>query len=515
MAPPARPSYIGAIDQGTTSSRFLAFDHAGRVAAAHQREHRQLYPAPGYCEHDPEEILANVETCVRAALSASSVAQLTAIGIANQRETALVWDRRSGRPLYNAIVWHDTRTQAIVHRLKSSGGGGTGPEANGGSDRFRATTGLPVATYFSAVKLLWLLENVPTVRDKADAGDALFGTIDSWLIWNLSGGVDGGVHVTDVTNASRTNLMRLDTLQWDDEILTCLNIPKTMLPEIRSSSEVYAVGHKDSVIPGIPIAGVMGDQHAALFGQACFRPGEAKNTYGTGCFFMMNTGTTPTPSTKGLLTTLGYKIGDQPAVYALEGSIPFAGSLVQWLRDNLKMIGSAEEVEEYAKKVEDNGGVYLVPAFSGLFAPRWRDDARGVMVGLTSYATRGHICRAALEATAFQTQEVVAAMENDSGVHLTNLKVDGGMVVNDTLMQFQSDVLNVPVTRPAVAETTALGAAYAAGLAVGFWQTEDELREKWQVGTTWKPDMEPKKRSHLLHQWSKAVERTLNWEEQE
>uniref|UniRef100_M4C040 glycerol kinase n=1 Tax=Hyaloperonospora arabidopsidis (strain Emoy2) TaxID=559515 RepID=M4C040_HYAAE len=514
MTSRTQTSFIGAIDQGTTSSRFLAFDHNGNVAASHQLEHQQIYQQPGWCEHDADEILRNVETCVREALATSQIelSQLKAIGITNQRETALVWDRQTGQPLYNAIVWHDTRTLEIVHRLQNGAGEGF---LQTGKDRFRLSTGLPIATYFSAVKIIWMLENVPNLRRKAESGDALFGTIDSWLIWQLSGGVDGGVHVTDVTNASRTNLMRLDTLQWDDDILKCLKIPKSMLPDIRSSSEIYTVGHKDSVIPGILISGVMGDQQAALFGQACFSPGEAKNTYGTGCFFMMNTGTTPTPSTKGLLTTLGYKIGDQPAVYALEGSIPFAGSLVQWLRDNLKMIRSAEEVEEFANQVQDNGGVYLVPAFSGLFAPRWRDDARGVMVGLTSYATREHICRAALEATAFQAQEVVAAMESDSGVHLTKLKVDGGMVVNHTLMQFQSDVLNVPVIRPAVAETTALGAAYAAGLAVGFWQTEDELRENWQVGTTWNPDMEPEKRSHFIHQWHKAVDRTLGWEDQD
>ncbi|KAG3002689.1 hypothetical protein JG687_00007727 [Phytophthora cactorum] len=512
MAPAT--SFVGAIDQGTTSSRFIAFDHSGNIAATHQMEHKQIYQQPGWCEHDADEITRNVETCVREALAKGGIelSQLQAIGITNQRETALIWDRVTGKPLYNAIVWHDTRTTEIVHRLKNGEGEGF---LGTGADRFRAVTGLPIATYFSAVKIMWILENVPGLRAKAEAGDAIFGNMDTWLIWKLSGGVDGGVHVTDVTNASRTNLMRLDTLQWDDDILKCLNIPKAMLPAIRSSSEVYASGHKDSVVPGIPISGDLGDQQAALFGQTCFSPGEAKNTYGTGCFFMMNTGTKPTPSTKGLLTTMGYKIGDQPAVYALEGSISYAGSLVQWLRDNLKMISSAPEVEELAKQVKDNGGVYLVPAFSGLFAPRWRDDARGVMVGLTSYATREHICRAALEATAFQTQEVVAAMEGDSGVHLTKLKVDGGMVVNQTLMQFQSDVLNVPVVRPVVAETTALGAAYAAGLAVGFWKTVEELRENWQVSATWNPDMEPEKRGHFIHQWNKAVERTLNWEEQE
>lgn len=515
LAPPAMSaSFVGAIDQGTTSSRFIVFDCRGNIMTNYQLEHKQIYRQPGWCEHDADEIMRNVETCVREALAKSKIklSQLQAIGITNQRETSLIWDRTTGKPLYNAIVWHDTRTTEIVHRLKNGEGEGF---SGSGTDRFRAITGLPIATYFSAVKIMWMLDTLPGLRAKAESGDVIFGNIDTWLIWKLSGGINGGVHVTDVSNASRTNLMRLDTLQWDDDILKCLNIPKSILPVICSSSEVYALGHKDSVIPGIPISGDLGDQQAALFGQACFSPGEAKNTYGTGCFFMMNTGVTPTPSTKGLLTTMGYKIGDQPAVYALEGSISYAGSLVQWLRDNLKMINSAPGVEEYAKQVKENGGVYLVPAFSGLFAPHWRDDARGVIVGLTSYTTRDHICRAALEATAFQTQEVVAAMEADSGVHLTKLKVDGGMVVNQTLMQFQSDLLNVPVVRPVVAETTALGAAYAAGLAVGFWKTTEELRKNWQVSATWFPDMEAEKRIHLKHQWNKAVERTLNWEEQE
>ncbi|CEG42105.1 glycerol kinase [Plasmopara halstedii] len=506
-------SFVGAIDQGTTSSRFIAFDHSGKILATHQIEHKQIYQKPGWCEHDAEEIMHNVETCVHEALAKSSIhlSQLQAIGITNQRETSLIWDRVTGKPFYNAIVWHDTRTIEIVHRLKNGEGEGF---LDTGADRFRTITGLPIATYFSAVKIMWMLENVPGLRAKAESGNALFGNMDTWLIWKLSGGANGGVHVTDVTNASRTNLMNLVSLQWDDDILKCLNIPKCMLPAIKSSSEVYASGHKDSVIPDIPISGDLGDQQAALFGQTCFSPGDAKNTYGTGCFFMMNTGLKPMPSNKGLLTTVGYKIGDRPPIYALEGSISYAGSLVQWLRDNLKLIKSAPDVEKYAKKVKDNGGVYLVPAFSGLFAPRWRNDARGVMVGLTSFANRDHVCRAALEATAFQTQEVVAAMEADSGVHLTKLKVDGGMVVNQTLMQFQSDVLDVPVVCPVIAETTALGAAYAAGLAVGFWNDIEELREKWQVGSTWNPDMEAKDRIYLLSQWNKAVERTLNWEEQ-
>ncbi|KAJ0399690.1 hypothetical protein P43SY_003695 [Pythium insidiosum] len=504
----ATEQYVGAIDQGTTSSRFIAFNHSGEIVATHQLEHKQIYPQPGWSEHDADEIFTNVEICVREALASKNIPldRLAAVGITNQRETTVVWDKATGKPLHNAIVWHDARTADIVHHLKNGAGEGF---MGLGADRFRAVTGLPIATYFSAVKIIWLLENVPGLREKAEKGEALFGNMDTWLIWKLS----GGLHVTDVTNASRTNLMSLETLQWDDEILKCLNIPKAMLPEIRSSSEVYAHGVEGSCLAGVPIAGDLGDQQAALFGQTCFSPGEAKNTYGTGCFFMMNTGTTPTPSTKGLLTTLGYKIGNQPAVYALEGSISYAGALIQWLRDNLKMISSAPEVETLAREVKDNGGVYLVPAFSGLFAPHWRDDARGVLVGLTAYATREHIARAALESTAFQTQEVVAAMEQDSGVHLTKLKVDGGMVVNQLLMQFQSDVLNVDVVRPVVAETTALGAAYAAGLAVGFWKTEEELRENWKISATWEPKMDADLRGHYIKQWAKAVERTLNWED--
>lgn len=504
----SQETYVGAIDQGTTSSRFIVFTHGGEIVSDHQLEHKQIYPNPGWSEHDAEEIITNVDICVREALNKKNIGlhQLAAVGITNQRETALIWDKTTGKPLHNAIVWHDARTSDIVHRIKN--GEGEGFPGVGG-DRFRATTGLPIATYFSAVKIIWLLENVPGLREKAEKGEALFGNMDTWLIWKLS----GGLHVTDVTNASRTNLMSLDTLQWNDDILKCLNIPKSLLPEIRSSSEVYAKGAEGTCVAGVPIAGDLGDQQAALFGQTCFAPGEAKNTYGTGCFFMMNTGTTPTPSTKGLLTTMGYKIGNQPAVYALEGSISYAGALIQWLRDNLKMIKDAPEVETLANQVKDNGGVYLVPAFSGLFAPHWRDDARGVLVGLTAYATREHIARAALEATAFQTHEVVAAMEADSGVHLTKLKVDGGMVVNQLLMQFQSDVLNVPVVRPVVAETTALGAAYAAGLAVGFWKTIEELRENWKISATWEPDMAPETRNLYVKQWTKAVERTLDWED--
>ncbi|CAH0476865.1 unnamed protein product [Peronospora belbahrii] len=476
-------------------------------------EHEQIYPKPGWCEHDGIEIMDNIRTCIEKALSQSGIksSQLEAIGITNQRETSIIWDRLTGKPFYHAIVWHDTRTKEIVEKLKNGQGNGVGGR---GIDRFRSITGLPLATYFSSVKIQWLLDNIPQLRAKAESGDALFGTMDTWIIWNLTGGWENGIHVTDVTNASRTNLMRLDTLEWDEKILQCLNIPKLMLPRIHSSSEIYGFGPENSILSSIPIAGDLGDQQAALFGQTCFLPGDVKNTYGTGCFLMMNTGTKPVVSTKGLITTIGYQIGTKPTVYALEGSISYAGSLVQWLRENLKLIHDTNEIEEYAKQVEDNGGVYLVPAFSGLFAPHWRDDARGVMVGLTSYATREHICRAALEATAFQTQEVVTAMESDSGVHLTQLKVDGGMVVNETLMQFQSDLLNVPVVRPVVTETTALGAAYAAGLAVGFWKTENELRENWQISTTWNPDMEADKRNHLILQWNKAVERTLNWEDQ-
>ncbi|MBA4398314.1 MAG: glycerol kinase [Anaerolinea sp.] len=491
---------IAAIDQGTTSTRCILFDAAGKIVAQEQKEHRQIYPRPGWVEHDPLEILERTQEVVLAAVAKSgySSTDLAAIGITNQRETTVVWDRRTGKPYTNAIVWQDTRTAEVCAQLA----------ADGGQNRFREKTGLPLATYFSGPKLRWILENIPGVRSDAERGNALFGTIDSWLIWNLAGGPKHGMHVTDVTNASRTMLMDLRTLDWDPEILEILDIPRSMLPKIEPSSQIY--GHAD-FLNGVPIAGDLGDQQAALFGQACFAPGEAKNTYGTGCFMLLNTGNEIIPSKSGLLTTLGYKIGAAPAVYCLEGSIAIAGALVQWLRDNLKLISSAAEVETLARSVEDNGGMYIVPAFSGLFAPYWRSDARGVMVGLTQFINRGHIARAVLEATAFQTREVLDAMKADSGVQLTTLKVDGGMVKNDLLMQFQADILDVPVVRPVITETTALGAAYAAGLAVGYWKDLDSLRGQWGVDRQWSPTMNHTTRNHLYAGWKKAVTRTLNW----
>jgi glycerol kinase len=496
--------YIAAIDQGTTSTRCIVFDHGGNVASVAQKEHRQIYPRPGWVEHDPLEILANTQEVMAGAASGigDPKSDIAAIGITNQRETTVVWDRRTGQPVCNAMVWQDTRTDAICAELASGGG----------QDRFRVRTGLPLATYFSGPKIKWILDNVPGARERAEAGELLFGTIDTWLIWNLT-----GVHVTDVTNASRALLMDLVTLDWDEEILSLLGIPGTMLPEIRSSAEIYGQvetqGWIQAAAPlrGIPIAGDLGDQQAALFGQTCFSPGEAKNTYGTGCFMLLNTGEKPIPSKSGLLTTLGYKIGSRPAVYALEGSIAVTGALVQWLRDNLGLIEKSADVEVLAGTVEDNGGVYFVPAFSGLFAPYWRSDARGVIAGLTRYANKGHMARAALEATAYQTREVLDAMEQDSGVELTALKVDGGMVFNELLMQFQADMLGVPVVRPKVTETTALGAAYAAGLAVGFWSGLDELRANWEQDREWQPRMDPATRERLFAGWKKAVTRTFDW----
>lgn len=491
---------IAAIDQGTTSTRCILFDAAGKIAAQDQKEHRQIFPCPGWVEHDPQELLARSQEVVKNALAKSghSAATLAAVGITNQRETTVVWDRRTGKPYINAIVWQDTRTAEICAQLA----------ADGGQNRFREKTGLPLATYFSGPKIRWILDNVPGVRADAERGNALFGTIDSWLIWNLSGGPAHGAHVTDVTNASRTLLMDLRTLDWDPEILEILDIPRSMLPKIEPSAQVY--GHAD-FLDGVPIAGDLGDQQAALFGQACFAPGEAKNTYGTGCFMLLNTGNEIIPSKSGLLTTLGYKIGAAPAAYCLEGSIAITGALVQWLRDNLQLISSPSEVEFLARSVEDNGGMYIVPAFSGLFAPYWRSDARGVMVGLTQFINRGHIARAVLEATAFQTREVLDAMETDSGVRLTTLKVDGGMVKNDLLMQFQADILDVPVVRPVITETTALGAAYAAGLAVNYWKDLDSLRGQWSADRQWSPVMNDATRNHLYAGWKKAVTRTLNW----
>jgi glycerol kinase len=497
--------YIGALDQGTTSTRFMIFDHAGQVVGIHQKEHEQIYPKPGWVEHDPAEIWARSEEVIKGALASKnlSASDLAAVGITNQRETTVVWDRNTGKAVHNAIVWQDTRTDQIIGEFAK----------DGGQDRLRPKVGLPLATYFSGPKVKWILDNVEGARAKAEAGDLLFGNIDTWCIWNLTGGVNGGVHVTDVSNASRTMLMDLQTLDWDNEILQLMGIPRSMLPAIKASSEVYGQGV--GTLAGIPIAGDLGDQQAALFGQTCFSPGEAKNTYGTGCFMLLNTGTKVVPSKSGLLTTLGYKIGDQPAVYALEGSIAITGALVQWLRDNLGMITSSPEVEALATTVEDNGGVYFVPAFSGLFAPYWRSEARGVIAGLTRYVNKGHIARAVLEATAWQTREVLDAMNADSGVELTALKVDGGMVFNETLMQFQSDVLGVPVIRPQVAETTALGAAYAAGLAVGFWKAVDDLRANWAKDKEWTPKLDEARREREYKMWKKAVTRTFDWVEAE
>jgi len=495
--------YVGALDQGTTSTRFMIFDHAGAVVAVDQKEHEQIYPKPGWVEHDANEIWTRCQDVIKGALAKAGItaADLAAVGITNQRETAVVWDRKTGKPVYNAIVWQDTRTADICAALA----------ADGGSDRLRPKTGLPLATYFSGPKIKWILDNVEGARAKAEAGDLLFGNIDTWCIWNLTGGTSGGVHVTDVTNASRTLLFNYTTLDWDPEILGLLGIPKAMLPAVKASSEVYGTAVGD--LAGIPVAGDLGDQQAALFGQTCFSPGEAKNTYGTGCFMLLNTGTKAVPSKNGLLTTLGYKIGSQPAVYALEGSIAITGALVQWLRDNLGMIEKSTDIEALAATVEDNGGVYFVPAFSGLFAPYWKNEARGVIAGLTRYVNKGHIARAVLEATAWQTREVLDAMNADSGVPLTALKVDGGMVYNDLLMQFQSDVLNVPVIRPKVAETTALGAAYAAGLAVGYWAEVEDLRANWAKDKTWEPKMDAALRDKEYKLWKKAVTRTFDWAE--
>jgi glycerol kinase len=492
--------YIASIDQGTTSTRCILFNQQGDIIAVQQKEHQQIYPQPGWVEHDALEIWQRTVDVIHGVLNQTSVTStdVAAIGITNQRETTLVWDKATGEPVYNAIVWQDTRTDFICKKLALTGG----------QDRFRAKTGLPLTTYFSGPKIKWILDNVPGTRQRAEKGQLLFGNLDTWVIWNLT-----GVHVTDVTNASRTLLMDLNTLNWDEEMLETLDIPRIMLPEIRSSSEVYGHVAADLPLPGVPVAGDLGDQQAALFGQTCYSPGEAKNTYGTGCFMLLNTGKKPIPSENGLLTTLGYKIGEQPAVYCLEGSIAITGALVQWLRDNLGLIEQSADVEALARTVEDNGGIYFVPAFSGLFAPYWRSDARGAIVGMTRYINKGHIARAALEASAYQTGEVLEAMEADSGVKLTTLKVDGGMVFNNLLMQFQSDILGVPVIRPKIAETTALGAAYAAGLAVGFWKDLDELRTKWGKDREWSPQMDSATRQKLFVGWKKAVKRTFDWVE--
>ncbi|MDQ2587175.1 glycerol kinase GlpK [Saccharothrix yanglingensis] len=498
--------YVAAIDQGTTSTRCMIFDRSGRVVAVDQKEHEQIFPRAGWVEHDPTEVWANTRQVAAGALARADLnaGDIAAVGITNQRETAVVWDRTTGRPVYNAIVWQDTRTDAICRALG---------ELGGGQERYRDRTGLPLATYFSGPKVRWVLENVEGAREKAEAGDLVFGNMDTWVLWNMTGGVDGGVHVTDPTNASRTLLMDLDTLSWDEGIAADMGIPLSMLPEIRSSSEEYGRVRERGALAGVPIAGILGDQQAATFGQACLSPGEAKNTYGTGNFVLLNTGTEKVMSENGLLTTVCYKIGSADPVYALEGSIAVTGSLVQWLRDNLGMITTAAEVEEHARTVDDNGGAYFVPAFSGLFAPYWRSDARGAIVGLTRFVNRGHLARAVLEATAFQTREVIDAMNADSGVALTSLKVDGGMVVNELLMQFQADILGVPVIRPVVSETTALGAAYAAGLAVGFWESEDDIRQNWAQDKQWDPDMDDETRETQYALWKKAVTRTFDWVE--
>ena len=495
-------SYLGALDQGTTSTRFIIFDRSGRIVASAQREHQQIYPKPGWVEHDPEEIWRRTQEVIAGALEQRALqpADLAAIGITNQRETTILWDRKTGKPVYNAIVWQDTRVAGAVAEFAQ----------HGGQDRFRTRTGLPLTTYFSGLKIRWLLENVPGARERAEAGDVLFGNVDTFLVWHLTGGAKGGIHITDVTNASRTQLMNLQALDWDAEILSAFGIPEAMLPRIRSSSEVYGTAAQ-SALEGATIAGILGDQQAALVGQTCFNPGEAKNTYGTGCFLLMNVGEQPVPSKHGLLTTVAYRIGDQPAVYALEGSIAITGALVQWLRDNLGLVEKSSDIEALAISVNDNGGIYFVPAFSGLYAPYWKDGARGVIAGLTRYATKGHLARAVLEATAFQTREVLEAMEKDSGIALDLLRTDGGMVENNLLMQFQADILNRPVVRPSIKETTALGAVYAAGLAVGFYKNIDDLRANWSVDHTWHPNLETQKREEMYRQWKKAVTRSFDW----
>ncbi|GAA4928763.1 glycerol kinase [Actinomycetospora succinea] len=496
--------YVAAIDQGTTSTRCMIFDHSGHVVAVDQLEHQQIFPKAGWVEHDAAEIWGNTRQVCGGALARADINadQIAAVGITNQRETTVIWDKATGEPIHNAIVWQDTRTQAICDELGALGGG---------AERYRAKTGLPLATYFAGPKARWILDNVDGARERAERGELAFGTMDTWVLWNATGGNEGGLHVTDPTNASRTLLMNIDTLEWDPQLCEEIGVPMAMLPEIRSSSETYGPIRARGTFADVPVAGILGDQQAATFGQACLSPGEAKNTYGTGNFVLLNTGTEKVESKNGLLTTVCYKIGDAPQVYALEGSIAVTGSLVQWLRDNLGMISSAPEIEELAKSVDDNGGAYVVPAFSGLFAPYWRADARGVIVGLTRYVNKGHIARAVLEATAFQTREVIDAMNADSGVPLTALKVDGGMVGNEVLMQFQADLLGVDVIRPVVAETTALGAAYAAGLAVGFWGSEQDIRDNWAQDKVWSPSMDDKLRDELYAEWKKAVTRTFDW----
>ncbi len=498
--------FVGAIDQGTTSTRFMLFDHAGTVRGRYQLEHEQILPRAGWVEHNPVEIWERTQAVVRSAMVAAGVGpgDLAALGITNQRETTVVWDRRTGRPLHNAIVWQDTRTDRIAARLDREGAG----------EVIRRKAGLPPATYFSGAKLQWLLENVDGLREAAERGDAVFGTTDSWLLWNLTGGADGGCHVTDVTNASRTMLMDLETLDWDDELLALFGVPRQMLPEIRPSSDPRAYGTTTARGPlggEVPLTGALGDQQAAMVGQVCFAPGEAKNTYGTGNFLLMNTGEELVRSKAGLVTTVCYQMGEERPVYALEGSIAVTGSAVQWLRDQLGIISGASESEALARQVPDSGGVCFVPAFSGLFAPYWRSDARGAIVGLSRFNTNAHLARATLEAICYQSKDVVDAMEKDSGVHLEVLRVDGGVTANDLCMQIQADVLGVPVSRPRVAETTALGAAYAAGLAVGFWSGTAELRENWHEDTRWEPGWDDGQRREGHARWQKAVERTLGW----
>ncbi|WP_037578184.1 glycerol kinase GlpK [Phaeacidiphilus oryzae] len=505
MTTSSNGQYIAAIDQGTTSSRCIIFGADGRIVSVDQQEHRQIFPQPGWVEHDATEIWTRVQSVIRGALQKAGLSKddIRAIGITNQRETTLLWDKNTGEPVHNAIVWQDTRTEGLCKELGR----------NVGQDRFRRETGLPLSSYFAGPKIRWLLDNVEGLRERAERGEILFGTMDTWVIWNLTGGVNGGRHVTDVTNASRTMLMNLHTLQWDPKILESMKVPATVLPEIRSSAEVYGTAVGD--LEGVPVASALGDQQAALFGQTCFSEGEAKSTYGTGTFLLLNTGERLVNSYQGLLTTVGYRIGEQKPVYALEGSIAVTGSLVQWFRDQLGIISTAAEIETLASTVEDNGGAYIVPAFSGLFAPYWRSDARGVITGLTRYVTKGHLARAVLEATSWQTREVVDAMQKDSGVELTALKVDGGMTSNNLLMQHIADVLDAPVVRPYIAETTALGAAYAAGLAVGFWPDLETLRANWHVAAEWTPRMEKDVRESEYRNWRKSVERTMGWVEED
>jgi glycerol kinase len=495
--------YIGAIDQGTTSTRFIVFDRSGRVKAVAQKEHEQIYPKPGWVEHNAEEIWQHTREVIAEAMAKGGLQpqDLSAIGITNQRETTIVWNRKTGEPVANALVWQDTRVADYVSEMAKAGG----------QDRFRAKTGLPLTTYFSGLKIRWILDHARGVRELAEAGEVIFGNIDSFLVWHLTGGIKGGVHITDVTNASRTQLMNLETLSWDKELLDAFGIPEAMLPKIRSSSETYGLA-KEPSIKNVAIAGILGDQQAALVGQTCFEAGEAKNTYGTGCFLLMNTGTRKIDSKSGLLTTMAYKLGEQPAHYALEGSIAITGALVQWVRDNLGLIEKSPDIESLARTVGDNGGVYFVPAFSGLYAPYWKDSARGVITGLTRYANKGHIARAVLEATAFQTRDVLEAMEKDSGIKLDVLRTDGGMVVDDLLMQFQADILDRPVVRPVTKDaTTALGAAYAAGLAVGYFKDLKDLRANWAVDRTWQPNLNNGKRDEMYKLWKRAVTRSFDW----